>query len=125
MVQNVWERAVILKEGTIDILLMLDKKPRSFNELKKIKHSPNTILRRLREAQKGNLVKSQLFSTNRGKKPIIRYVLTPKGKELLTHFIPVKRDYLEITKTIKELGEKIKKQKKELKLLLSSVELRK
>ncbi len=56
------ERNFIQKKGSIDILLQLEESPKSFNELEEaLKLSPNTILSRLREAQKLGLVKEDLL----------------------------------------------------------------
>lgn len=114
---------VIRKESMIDLLLALEK-DKSFIELKAcLNMSPNTILARLREAQKDNLV-DQIFIKRENKKPIVKYTLTEKGRETLALFIPFKTDFLSLKKELNELENKVRQKKKNIKLLLSSILIR-
>lgn len=109
------------KEGAFDLLLKLNEGPKSFVELKTTGHSPNTVLTRLREAQRAGLVQSQLFTVSERKKPRIKYVLTDQGQKLLRRYIPVKTTYLDLKEKIAELEKQVLEQKQELRFLLSSI----
>jgi len=116
---------ILLKEGTFDLLLMLSEGPRSFIELRRGGHSPNTILARLREVQRRGLVESKLFLVKRGRKPRIKYILTAEGQKIVGRYMPVKTSYLELKRDIEYLEDRIHEQKQALKLLLASMKLHK
>lgn len=111
---------VVLNEGTFDLLLRLNEGPKSFIELKEGRHSPNTVLSRLRRLQKINVVQTKLLVVKKGRRPRIKYTLTTKGKKLLKRYMPIKADYLEIRDVMKKLKEQISVQKQAIKILLSS-----
>jgi DNA-binding HxlR family transcriptional regulator len=82
------------KKHFIEILLLLEKSPMSFNELLKALNAyPDTLNRRLKELQSLNLIVQ--FEEN-GK---IKYKLTDKGLKL----IPLLRNLLKIIDEIKSL----------------------
>jgi len=82
------------KKYFVEILLLLEKSPMSFNELLKTLNAyPDTLNRRLKELQSLNLIVQ--FEEN-GK---IKYKLTDKGLKL----IPLLRNLLKIIDEIKSL----------------------
>lgn len=106
-------------KGLLDVLMMLDTGEKSFMELKALDISPNTVLSRLREAQKKELVEQKLFP-RKGKKPRIKYVLTKQGKEVLTMFESIREKYVDLRTELQSLQEEVRKKEKEMKYLLSS-----
>ena len=82
------------KKYFVEILLLLEKSPMSFNELLKTLNAyPDTLNRRLKELRSLNLIVQ--FEEN-GK---IKYKLTDKGLKL----IPLLRNLLKIIDEIKSL----------------------
>jgi len=106
-------------KGLLDVLMMLETEEKSFTELKALDISPNTVLSRLREAQKKGLVEQKLFPV-KGKKPRIKYVLTKQGKEVLTMFESIREKYVDLRTELQSLQEEVRKKEKEMKYLLSS-----
>ena len=110
----------ITEKGFVDILLMLEDEPKSFSELKAIGFSPNTILLRLRNAQKQGLIKEEL-SPQGGKKSRIKYTLTNKGRDDLENFLPIKSKYLDLKEDIDGLEREIRAKEQNIKYLLTSI----
>lgn len=108
------------KKGMLDLLMTLKGGEMSFIELKTLKMSPNTILARLREAQRLNAVRGVLIERG-NKKSLLKYSLTKKGRELLAAHDPIKADYLRLGKEIDKLEKDAEKKKQKIKLLLSHV----
>ena len=106
-----------LLKGMIDILIYLRDEAKSFNDLKKLNLSPNTILARLREAQEKGLVKQRLCPC-KGKKARIKYDLTGEGKLMLKNYESIIDRYLELSKELDELERKLRDKEKEMKYLL-------
>lgn len=106
----------ILK-GMIEIPMDLRDGAKSFNDLRRLKLSPNTILARLREAQEQGLVKQKLYPC-KGKKAKIKYDLTDEGKLMLTSYESIIDRYIELRKELDELENKLREKEKEMKYLL-------
>lgn len=117
---SIGKKINIAEKGFLDILLMLESGEKSFSELKTIGFSPNTILLRLREAQRVGLVKEVLFC-EKDKKPKIKYTLTQLGRDILTTYLPVKDKYLNLKDDIVRLEKEAKSKQMAIKLLLASV----
>ena len=109
----------IASKGLLDILMALEGGEKSFTELKALKFSPNTILLRLREAQKMDLVDQRLFEIE-GRRPRIKYALTKEGKEMLQIYQSIRGRYKELNAELQSLKKEVKKKEKEMKYLLSS-----
>jgi len=97
----------VAKRGSVEVLLELDEGTRSFNQLKRLNLSPNTVLNRLREAQELGLVKPLLLSSE--KRIRIRYGLSEDGKTLVSKFHVAASRYLRLQKRISELSEEKKR----------------
>lgn len=108
------------KKAFVDILLMLEGDAKSFSELKALGFSPNTILLRLRNAQKQGLIKEELFSQG-GKKSRIKYTLTNEGRDVLENLLPIKSKYLDMKKEIDDLETEIRTKEQNIKYLLTSI----
>jgi len=106
-------------KGLLDMLMMLEEGAKSFTELKALDLSPNTVLARLREAQKRGLVDQKLFP-RKGKKPRIKYVLTKEGEYVLKMYESIRERYTELKAELQSLQEEVRKKEKEMKYLLSS-----
>jgi len=111
----------IAPKGLLDVLMMLETGAKSFTELKALDLSPNTVLSRLREAQKRGFVDQKLFP-RMGRKPKIKYVLTKEGEEVLKMYESIRERYTELRAELQGLQEEVRKKEKELKYLLSSNE---
>ncbi len=84
----------LYKRHFVEILLLLNQSPKSFNELLKTLNAyPDTLSRRLKEMQSLNLITQVEMD---GK---IKYNLTDKGKKL----IPLIEDFLKLIKEIEKL----------------------
>jgi len=82
------------KKHFVEILLLLEKSPMSFNELLKTLNAyPDTLNRRLKELQSFNLIVQ--FNEN----DKIKYKLTDKGLKL----IPLLKNLIRIIKEIESL----------------------
>lgn len=107
------------RKGLLDVLMMLETGEKSFTELKTLDLSPNTVLSRLREAQKKGLVDQKLFP-RKGRKPSIKYVLTDEGEKVLKMYESIRERYTELRAELQNLQEEARKKEKEMKYLLSS-----
>lgn len=107
------------RKGLLDVLMMLETGEKSFTELKTLDLSPNTVLSRLREAQKKGLVDQKLFP-RKGRKPRIKYVLTEEGEKVLKMYESIRERYTELRAELQNLQEEARKKEKEMKYLLSS-----
>jgi len=117
------EKAYLQRKGSIDLLFELENMPKSFNELEEtLRFSPNTILSRLREAQRLGLIKEELFREKSGRARI-KYKLTDKGKNLLKELKKIKNKYLELVKEISTIEKAKKKKEAELEELISSLKV--
>jgi len=117
------KKAYIQRKGSIDLLFELENMPKSFNELEEtLRFSPNTILSRLREAQRLGLIKEELFREKSGRARI-KYKLTDKGKNLLKELKKIKNKYLELVKEISTIEKAKKKKEAELEELISSLKV--
>lgn len=86
----------LYKRHFVDILLLLNQSPKSFNELLKTLNAyPDTLNRRLKEMQSLNLITQAEID---GK---VKYVLTDKGKKL----IPLIDELLRLIERIEKLIE--------------------
>jgi len=106
------------KKGLLDVLMMLENGEKAFAELKALDLSPNTVLSRLREAQKRGLVDQKLFP-RRGRKPRIKYVLTKEGEDALRMYEAIRERYTELRAELQNLQEEVRKKEKQMKYLLS------
>jgi len=106
-----------LLRGMVDILVMLKDEAKSFNDLRKLRLSPNTILARIREAQEQGLVQQKLHP-RKGRKPRIKYELTQEGRNALKEYSLVIDDYIELRKEFDDLEKKAREKEKEMKYLL-------
>lgn len=107
------------RKGLLDVLMMLETGEKSFTELKTLDLSPNTVLSRLREAQKKGLVDQKLFP-RKGRKPRIKYILTEEGEKVLKMYESIRERYTELRAELQNLQEEARKKEKEMKYLLSS-----
>lgn len=107
------------RKGLLDVLMMLETGEKSFTELKTLDLSPNTVLSRLREAQKKGFVDQKLFP-RKGRKPRIKYVLTEEGEKVLKMYESIRERYTELRAELQNLQEEARKKEKEMKYLLSS-----
>ena len=65
----------------MEIMLLLNEGPMTFNEMKKkLKVSPTTLSRRITEIEKYNLITSSIVEKGRKK---INYLLTDKGRKII------------------------------------------
>jgi len=92
------------KRGSIEVLLELSKEPRSFNELKKLRLSPNTVLARLREAQKLGL--AEVVPVSSEKRTLVKYDLSKEGQALVSKFDIAVTQYTKLQGQLKELSQK-------------------
>jgi len=106
----------VAKRGSIEVLLELDKGTQSFNQLKSLNLSPNTVLNRLREAQRLGLVKPLLLSSE--KRIRIRYGLSEDGRNLVSKFHVAASRYLKLQRQISKLSEEKKRAFKRIALEL-------
>lgn len=111
----------IESKGLLDILLLMDEKERSFVELRRLDLSPNTVLKRLRQAQDQGLVSSHI-STNTGKRPRIRYGLTKMGGRVTALCKSHRTKYLHLRSEIEKTKKQLRRQEKEMQSLVSSLE---
>ena len=108
------------KKGSLDILYKLKESPKSFNELEEsIGMSPNTILARLREAQKFGMVEEKLIREKEGRSKI-KYALTKKGYDVSDNFRNIANKYMHLREEIQELEGEKRSKEKEMKEILSS-----
>jgi len=110
-----------LLKGMLDILICLRDDARSFNDLKRLNLSPNTILARLREAQEKGFVRQRLYP-RKGKKAKIKYDLTDEGELMLKDYESIIDRYLELSRELAELEKKLREKEREKKYLLLSSE---
>lgn len=92
----------VKKRGSLEILLELREEKKSFNELKNLDLSPNTILTRLREAQRMGLVDVLPISSE--KRTRICYELSKDGTNLISKFDVAVAHYETLQKQLKELS---------------------
>ncbi len=107
------------RKGLLDVLMMLETGEESFTELKTLDLSPNTVLSRLREAQKKGFVDQKLFP-RKGRKPRIKYVLTEEGEKVLKMYESIRERYTVLRAGLQNLQEEARKKEKEMKYILSS-----
>jgi len=83
----------------MEILLLLDESPMSFNELEKVlKAYPNTLTRRLREMKNTGLI------TDSKKEGKLRYELTDKGRRAAKLIRDLKEILAELDEVIFKLN---------------------
>jgi len=108
-----------MDEHTFRILLSLKEESKSFNDLKKLDMSPNTLLSHLREAQAKGWVNDRL-GKQKDKKPKIMYSLTNDGESLLKTYSSIISQYTDLRKELEEMQNKVREKEKRIKYLLSS-----
>lgn len=108
-----------MDEPTFQILLSLKEAAKSFNDLKSLDMSPNTILSHLRETQTKGWVNAKL-AKREDKKPRILYNLTSEGETLLKTYGLVISQYADLRREHEEMQKKVKENEKKIKYLLSS-----
>lgn len=113
------KQSKIMSKGLLDMLIILEDGEKSFTELKGMKMSPNTVLSRLREAQRMGLVDQKLFKI-KGRRSRIKYALTKEGEETLQMYHSIRERYKQLNVELQSLKEEVKKKEKEMKYLLSS-----
>jgi len=114
------EKIDITEKAYIDVLFALESGAKSFNDLKELGFSPNTILSRLREAQRKGIIEEKLFP-QKDKKAQIKYIITNRGKNVLNNYLPIKSQYLNLKRELDKLEQEIRAKEKDMKLLLTSV----
>jgi len=88
---------IINKTHFCDMLLLIKKEPKSFNEmLKTLRAYPHTLNRRLKELRKYGLIEPIVVKIE-GKERI-KYRLTKKGREIL----PEIEEFVKLSKKVEE-----------------------
>ena len=114
------DNAFVSQKGAADLLFNLKGSAKTFNELVKImKLGPNTVLARLREAQKLGLVEEALIRKESGR-PNIKYTLTAEGKRTAASFGSVQKDYEKLKKELEEIKKSEREKEARITQLLSS-----
>ena len=109
----------LAERGALDVLFKLSEKSMGFNELKtSIRVSPNTLLARIKEATKLELIEETLIRTER--RSLIKYKLTKEGKKTIDGLGNIKKKYLEIKTELDKIKSSENEKERELKEVLSS-----
>ena len=103
--------------GMLDVLMALKDEAKSFNDLRTLRLSPNTILARIREAQEQGLVHQKLHPRT-GRKPRIRYELTKQGRDMLKQYSLIIDDYVKLKQEFDELEKRAQEKEKDMRYLL-------
>lgn len=111
-----------MDEYTFRILLSLKEEAKSFNALKNLDMSPNTLLSHLREAQAKGWVNDKLIR-QKDKKPRITYNLTIEGETLLKTYSSIISQYTDMRKELEVMQNKVREGEKKIKYLLSSTKV--
>ena len=106
----------------LDLLLTLNGGSKTFNELKNLNMSPNTVLARLRNAQTNGWVKDELVR-HKDTKSKIAYSLTKEGESAVLKYHFILPQYNELRKELKNLQRKVKEKEKKVRYILSSVKV--
>lgn len=111
----------VLHKGALSILLELGVENKSFNDLKEsstILVSPNTLSKRLKEAQELELV-DKVIGEGRGTRSTIDYTLTDTGDRLIAQFEDISDRYFELKNEMHNLREKMYDKEDEIRQLLA------
>ena len=114
-------KSLISKKGTIDILIELKDGQKTFTNLKELKLSPNTIVKRLREMQKAGLVEPVLTSSGKTRRMRIEYKLTKEGERAIKNMEKVLMEYKRLKKKLDQMS---KEQEKILRKMRSLFEFK-
>lgn len=109
--------------GFVEILFSLEEGRKGFNDLKRLGMSPSTVLSRLRYAEKLGFIRQELDARGSGRSRI-RYVLTPKGGQVVQRFTPIKSKFIHLRSEMKVLERTMHERESQVKLLLASVSTR-
>ena len=109
-------------KGSLDVLLLLAGGEKSFNDLKKsLGLSPNTVLDRLREAQRLDLAREELFRDPGGRSRI-KYTLTDKGGKIIGASKHIMDSYMKLRRQAERFENQKREKEMEMKELLSSLQ---
>jgi len=107
------------RKGSIEVLCELEENGKSFNELRDLGISPNTLSSRLKEALDLELIEQRVC--REGERSKIKYHLTEKGKEVVKTIESIKEDYFRLKEEVKRLEEEAKKKRQEIREILENL----
>jgi DNA-binding HxlR family transcriptional regulator len=112
--------AFVAQRGFMEVLFGLENGHKGFNDLKTLGLAPNTVLSRLRQAQRLGLVENRL-DTKRASRARITYALTPRGRQFVGRFASVKGRFMRLQTELESLEKNRRTTENHMKFLLSSV----
>ena len=108
------------KKGAADLMFELSESPKTFNELvESLDLGPNTVLSRLREAQKLGLVEEKLTRKESGR-PSISYEITETGKKKIKDLEIIKKDYIKLRDKLKKMKSEERETEEKINTILST-----
>jgi DNA-binding HxlR family transcriptional regulator len=107
-------------KGAVDLLFELNGGSKTFNELvDSIKLGPNTVLSRLRAAQRLGLAEEKLARKESGR-PSITYTITAEGKKSISNLQSIQKEYKRLKEELGKIKESEKEKEARITQLLSS-----
>jgi DNA-binding HxlR family transcriptional regulator len=115
----------LCKTGSVELLYALAEGEMSFVELKyRVMVSPSTLSARLREGIMLRLIEQvPMQGSFDSLRMHVRYRLTDWGREIVRRLEKIKDEFLRIRKEIEDLKFKLNKKKRDLTVLIHSLEL--
>jgi len=111
-------KPLISRKGAIDILIELKDGHKTFTNLKELRLSPNTIVRRLREMQEAGLVEPILTSSGKARRMRIEYRLTKEGEQAIKNMEKVLMEYKKLKKRLDQVSREQEKILRKMRSLL-------